>query len=430
MTYHNAVKYLLLAPNESPETLVGARLRRLWALLGNPQNHLKYLRLAGSSGKTVCSEMLLSAFEQSEFQIGCLMMPLCSEPRDNIRIGKQSLSFDEMARYIEQIHVAVKNANKELQSEKNEQGDVAVLEPITPTRHEILLSAALLAFQAHHCQLCIIESNNLVNDPTKFLPSPLAAAVCGTIPKNNPKDMQQIRSYICHGIQEVVSSPQDQEAYHMLSRACAAINCRLTIPTKTELQVLKSTLSGSDFLYRNQPYHLSLCGQFQITNAMVALEILNMLSRHGYPLSEDQIGRGLRSVKIPCKFELLSVNPAIIADSTHSTDAIETVYNSLTELRPLLGTKLWLCLPDEDLAAHYLRIAKEQGYTVEKIILQSNMTESMHAFSSDLVVTCQSLKDTVQHSLTDLTADTILLISGTQDFTSKIRYELLKKLGF
>jgi folylpolyglutamate synthase/dihydropteroate synthase len=259
----------------------------------------------------------------------------------------------------------------------------------------------------------------------------LAAAVCGTIPKQNAKDMQQIRSYICHGIQEVVSAPQDQEAYHMLSRTCATINCRLTIPTKTELQIVKSTLSGTDFVYRNQPYHLNLCGQFQITNAMVALEILQMLARHGYPLSEEQKQQGLRSVKLPCKFEILSVMPTIIADSTHSPDAIETVFHSLTELRSLIGAKLWLCLPDENLATHYLRIAQKQGYEIEKIILQPNTAEEpVSLLPFDSVTVSDSLKNTVRYALTELPSDAILLISGTQDFTSKVRHELLKKLGF
>lgn len=424
MTYHNAVKYLLQAPDEAPEAKVGARLRRLWSLLGNPQQHLNYLRLAGSSGKTVCSEMLLSAFEQSDVLVGCLMMPLGAEPRENIRIRKAPLLFDEMAGYVGQIYAAVKAENKAVCAIENEQEEAV---PLLPTRHEILLTAALLAFQAHHCQLCIIETSNLASDPTKMLPAPFAAAVCGTIPKQNVKDMRQIQSYICHGIQEVVSAPQDQEAYHMLSRACASINCRLTIPTKNELQVLKATLGGSEFLYRGKPYRLSLCGQFQITNAMVSLEILTMLARHGYALSNEQIQRGLRAVKLPCKFEILSVTPTIIADSTHSVDAIETVYDSLTELRALIGAKLWLCLPDETLASHYVRIAKEQGYEIGKMILQSDATEPT---TFDSVVYTSSLKDTVHVALADLPADTILLISGTQDFTVKVRYEILKKLGF
>ena len=103
MTYHNAVKYLLGAPDDCADSPASQRLRRLWFMLGNPQSNLKYLRLVGNSGKTVCAEMLLAAFAKSRFRVGCLNMPLHAEPRENIRIGQRALSFDEMAGYVEQI---------------------------------------------------------------------------------------------------------------------------------------------------------------------------------------------------------------------------------------------------------------------------------------------------------------------------------------
>jgi len=427
MTYHNAVKYLLNAPDDSPEPIAGARLRRLWMLLGNPQRNIKYLRLAGSSGKTVCAEMLLSAFEGSDFRVGCLNMPVQTDPRENIRIGQKSLSFDGMAACVEQIYQTVKNENKRQGKKEPVEAEQSEDTPLTLTKHEILLSAALLAFRDNSCDLCIIETNNLANDPTRFLPHPLAAAVCGTIPKQGQRELQQIRSYICHGIQEIVSAPQDQEAYQIISKACATINCRLTIPTKAELRIQKCTLSGSEFTYRDQSYRLSLCGQFQITNAMVTLEILNMLARHGYTLSEEQIHQGLRTLKIPCKFEILSVMPTIIADSTHSVDAIEPVCQSMTELRPLIGNRITLCLPSAELAEQYLSVLREQDYEIQKIILQEQAPLSDDTIP---VVYGTTLRQTVLSSLEDLGKDSILLLSGAFPFTNQIRYELLKTLGF
>ncbi len=429
MTYHNAVKYLSQAPDDCPEEIAGARLRRLWNLLGNPQAKLKYLRLAGSSGKTVCSEMLLSSFEGSEFQVGCLNMPLRAEPRENIRIGKRPLSFEDLAGFVGQIYGTVKSVDKTV--DQQNRSDPSLEKEFTPTKHEILLSAALLAFQANRCHLCIIETSNLANDPTRFLPPPMAAAVCGTIPKQKQQEMQHIRSYICHGIREIVSAPQDQEAYHIISKACAAINCRLTIPTKAELDIQKSSLRGSEFCYRGKSYRLSLCGQFQITHAMVSLEILTMLARNGYPLSDEQIQAGFRSLKIPSKFEILSVMPTIIADSTHSPEAIETVCHSMNEFRPLIGTKLSLCLPQGPLVNHYLRIMREQGYDIHRLILSGDSVEAEDADTQDVpTVLCGSLRDTARTAIRNLDSDSILLISGTHTFTSEVRYEILKFLGF
>ena len=57
MTYHNATKYILNAPAEKAESIPGTSIKKLWNYLGNPQRNLKYLRLAGSNGKTVCVEI-------------------------------------------------------------------------------------------------------------------------------------------------------------------------------------------------------------------------------------------------------------------------------------------------------------------------------------------------------------------------------------
>ena len=53
MTYLNAQKYILNSPDEVRSDIAGKNLRKLWAELGNPQKNIKYIRLAGSNGKTV-----------------------------------------------------------------------------------------------------------------------------------------------------------------------------------------------------------------------------------------------------------------------------------------------------------------------------------------------------------------------------------------
>ena len=61
MTYHNAIKFIKNAPNVSPkEDSASERILALCNALGNPQKRIKYIRLAGSNGKTVCARMLIS----------------------------------------------------------------------------------------------------------------------------------------------------------------------------------------------------------------------------------------------------------------------------------------------------------------------------------------------------------------------------------
>ena len=419
MTFHNAQKYIQSSPDELPSAVQGDNLRKLWSMLGNPQRNTKYLRLAGSNGKTVCAEMLMSAYKGSEFTVGCLTTTLRNDIRKNIHINGEPLSFTQIAKYAEKVY----RISYELNKEKKCDGQSG----FTLTKQDILLTVALLAFKEQGCNFCIIESDHKHADPTVFLHPPFAVAICGAIPCNSREDIQMIRSYICHGIQEIVSAPQDQNAYKIISDTCAAVNCRLTIPAKSQLEIRSMNLSGSEFSYKGKEYKIGLCGKFQISNSIFVLEVLDRLAIKGYPLSEEQIYSGLKVTKIPAKFEILSIMPTIIADSTHSEVAIAAVCESMSDFRNLIGSKVRLCLPDGVIVDKYLKVLAEQNYEVSRIFLALNESADM---SRNNAVYCKKTKELVKKILENLDRDEILLISGPSAFTLDVRYELLAHMGF
>ena len=421
MTYHNAQKYIMNSPDDTENSIHGNNLKKLWLILGNPQRNIKYLRLAGSNGKTVCAEMLMSAYKCSEITVGCLTTTLRSDLRNNILINGSPLSYEEMAKYVEKIYRITYEQNRPEQSENGETEFIL-------TKQEILLSAALLAFKDKNCSICIIESDHKHADPTVFLPPPFAVAICGAIPCNNKNDIHMIRSYICHGIQEIVSAPQDQDAYKIISDTCASVNCRLTIPAKSELIIKKTTLGGSEFSYKGKDYKIGLCGKFQISNAIFVLELLDRLAVRGYGITDEQIKEGLRNTRIPAKFEVLSIMPTIIADSTHSEVAISTVCESMSEFRDTIGSKIRLCLPNGSIVDKYIKVLSEQNYDIKKVVISvNNVAETIR---DERFIYCKKTKELIKRMLDDLEKDEILLISGPSAFTLEVRYELLAQMGF
>lgn len=420
MTYHNAHKFILNSPDNVDNIPCGNNLKSLWGLLGNPQRNLKFLLLAGSNGKTVCSELLMSAYKNSNVKVGCLTTTLRTDLRSNIHINGSAISYEEMAKHVGKVYKIFYDQNRP--ERIAEHGCEFIL-----TRQEILLTAALLAFRENECELCIIESDHNHADPTIFLPPPFSVAICGAIPCYNKVDVQMIRSYISHGIQEIISAPQDQEAYKMISDICSSVNCRLTIPAKSELKINKITLGGSEFSYKGIDYKIGLCGKFQINNAIFVLEILERLSARGYEVSEELIKESFKTTKIPARFEILSIMPTIIADSTHSEVAISTVCESMSEFRSTIGSKIRLCLPDGDIVDNYLRTLSDQNYKISKVILAGCRSDDAQ---NNKFIYCQKTKDMIKRILEDLEKDEILLISGPSAFTLEIRYELLAQLGF
>ncbi|MBE6593328.1 MAG: hypothetical protein E7642_04975 [Ruminococcaceae bacterium] len=426
MTYHNAIKFIKNAPNIPPkEESASERINALCTALGSPQKKIKYIRLAGSNGKTVCARMLVSILNKANILNGCLSMPIYDDVRENIRINGSPISIEETVEYVS----AVKSAVAKINSDPERTTDAFM-----PTAHEILLCMALLAFVSHGCLLCLLESDHNAEDPSRYLPSPFAAVICGSIPNEDRdrKDVYKIRSYISRGIREIISAPQNTEAYKVIADTCSTVNCRLTLAAKNNINITRLALGGTEFSYKDNDYSLRVCGQFQTVNAVVAIESADMLARCGYKISRQNIKDGLTAVTAPCKFELLSISPTIIADSTYTPIAIEAICDSLTDFKNIVGTRIKLCLPESELIDYYVDALSRRGYSIEKIsTLSSGDGEADRTEHTSIPTTLlPTVKSTAKDALNDLDRNSILLVSGPSNFTRSMRHEILAILGF
>ena len=413
MTYFNAVKFIRSSEGAGDPK----NLAELLARLGSPQRRIKYIRLAGSNGKTVCAEMLMSVLGRSGYNVGCLRMPAREDPRENVCIGAEPVSIEEFCQLTQQVKTEI----EAIRHEADETAEVSF------GSADILLCVALLAFSKHHCDVCFIESDHFGADPSMLLPPPFAAVICGTIPSGDAHEISRIRSYICRGIEEIVSAPQDSDAYKIIFDTCYDINCRLTLPTRSELQIGRLSLGGAEFSYKGEDYSISLCGKFQVYNAVLALEVIEMLIRKGFAIDRQSIADGLVQLRIPAKVEVVSLRPLIVVDSTHTPVAVRTVCESIFEIIGQTERSVRLCLPNAELAKEYIAALAENGCKVEKVVLPCDENGEMPECDISLASVPKSF---VKIALDGLDNNTILLISGDYLFVNPIRYQLLATLGF
>ena len=426
MTYHNAIKYIKNAPNVTPKNPTARqRIIRLCKTLGDPQKRIKYVRLAGSNGKSVCAQMMTSILGDAGILSGCLTMPLRSELRENVRIGGAPISMEETVELTEQVVKAVAAINAEEKASDPEQKSV-----FAPTAHEIMLCIAMLAFVKHGCKLVFIESDHSTEDPSRFLPAPLSTIICGAIPSEDKEEIAKIRSYIQKGITEITSVPQNPGAYAIIAETCHNANCRLTISMPSNAKISSLNLRGTIFNYKGTEYKLKICGRFQVTNAILAIESSKMLMRNGFSIDKQSIINGLAKTTLQSKFEIISISPTIVIDSTHTPIAIETVSDSMAELKGFTGNKIRLCLTEEELCEPYSDALLRRGYEIESIISLPSFDDEFTSSSDSNVTLCKTPKLAAKAALANLSSDSFLLISGRADVAEKIRYEMLAILGF
>ena len=156
-----------------------------------------------------------------------------------------------------------------------------------------------------------------------------------------------------------------------------------------------------------------------------------MLNRNGFKISKQNIINGLAKTALHSKFEVISIAPTIIIDSTHTPIAIETVSDSMAELKNFTGSKIRLCLTGEELCEEYANALLQREYEIESIIsLPSPEYEESGAKPKENITVCKTPKLAAKTVLADLNSDSFLLISGRTDLAEKIRYEILAILGF
>jgi len=452
MTYHNAVKFVSEAPNSNGGKLSFERLSYASALLGNPHKKLNYIRLAGSNGKTICSALLSSVLCKAGYNVCKLTISTLDEVRENIRHNTQPISMPDFTEAVQTVSELCNTIRENIDAAKKAQTEEGLLpeeykdiprvllddksSSCDFSRAEILLLAALYFYRKRGCDICVIESSHNTFDPSLFLNPPFAAVICGAIPSDDKKQMIKIQTYIQRGIREVISAPQDTHAYKMISDTCAAANCRLSVPVRSALTVKQLSLIGTSFVYSGEGYRLSLCGRFQTTNAITVIETLKVLRRCGYNISAEAEKAGLAAVKVPSRFEVISVNPTIICDSTYKLEAIETICESLFDFSESVGRTLSLCLPcDTEIVKKYLRMLSDRGYTVTDIYTiatdEASVTSLVSVLPESITLNVFSTpKATAKSILSSLSRDSLVFVSGRHLFSSSIRRELMRKMDF
>ena len=142
MTYDEAVDFLknpiynLTRPGLDAVT-------ELMRLLGNPQDKLKYVHIAGTNGKGSVSAMTESVLRHAGYKTGLYTSPFIERFTERIRIGDEEISRSDLARLTERVKLAVEGM---LSS-----GHTA------PTIFEMVTAVAFMYFFEKGCDIVILE---------------------------------------------------------------------------------------------------------------------------------------------------------------------------------------------------------------------------------------------------------------------------------
>ena len=301
------------------------RIEGLLSLLGNPQEELRVVHVAGTNGKGSASTLAAAGLTSCGYRTGLFTSPYVIDFRERFQIDGEMISKEELTETVTEVETAV---------QKLEAGGDYL------TWFEYITAVAFLWFRRHNCDFVVLEVGLGGRMDTTNVISQSAVSVIMQIALDHTKVLgSTIREIAAEkagiikpGGQVVLYPVQDPETVQVIRAVCRAQGAALTVPDLTELEIRKADRTGSRFSLGGTELATPFAGKHQILNAATAYTALSVLRDQGYPLPEEKLRAGFLQAHLPARMELLT--PALLVDGGHNPACARALKQFLSDFTP------------------------------------------------------------------------------------------------
>ena len=318
MTYEEALEYI----HSVSWTFCKPGLERISELcerLGNPQDKLKFIHVAGTNGKGSFCSMLESVLRAAGYKTGLYTSPYIKEFGERMRVLGENIKDEALA----DITARVKPIADSMTDK--------------PTEFELITAIAFQYFYEEGCEVVVLEAGMGGRlDSTNVIRNPLLSVITGIALDHTDylgdtvEKIAAEKAGIIKDCSPILYGGEDNEARSVIRDTAKARGSEFFDVDYSEIKNLDSTLEGSSFDFKSHTdVKIKLLGLYQPKNASLVLSAVDVLRSRGMKIPEDAVKTGLALASWPARFEIISKNPLIIFDGAHNPQGISSAVESL-----------------------------------------------------------------------------------------------------
>ena len=284
-------------------------------LLGNPEQDLAFVHIAGTNGKGSVAAFLREICEKAGLRVGLFTSPHLQEFTERIQIGHAQIPREKVLDFGRMVIAA----NHRLMAAGG----------INLTMFDYCLAIALLYYQEQKAELVILETGMGGRlDSTNVIAPPLVSVITGIGLEHTEYLGDTIAAIASEkaGILKrgtyAVFMDQDAEALDVLAQRCSEWN----IPFR-----LSGSIDAAGY-YKDTHYEIGMPGVYQRKNAAAAIEASCLLAQQGYTqITKEAIAEGIRDARWPGRMELVREHPWVLLDGAHNVHGVTALAQSLRD---------------------------------------------------------------------------------------------------
>ena len=393
--------------------------------LGNPHKDLKYVHVAGTNGKGSTSTAISNVLTDAGYKVGLYTSPYVTDFLERVQFCGKPIDKALFATCVKRVKNAVETLEKE---------------EVTITEFEALTASAFLCYKELQCDAVVLEvglGGRL--DATNVIETPLVNVITSLSIDHSAilgNSIEEIAFEKCGTIKVngnvVCSLGQPESAKRVIEKTVKEKNNTLTIPCESDININKSDIFGTEFIYKNEEYFVKMPGEHQVKNMTCVIEVCNILKKH-FNISDENIKSGISKTILPARVEIISKKPLVILDGGHNEDGAKAFYNTVL---PQLEKK------DKVIVIAGMMADKAVEESLKPLMLKTDVffavtpdnPRAMKAHDlaeiaikySKQVFTVQSIKEAVKISYAAADENTAVLVVGSLYLAGEIRETLLE----
>lgn len=431
MNYNEALQFI----HESHK--FGMRLgldniKKLLELLGNPQNNLKIIHVAGTNGKGSTCSFISSILKESGYKVGLYTSPFLETFTERIRVNGENIREEEVGKIVSLI---------------KEKIEIMVSEGYSyPTEFEIVTAMAFYYYNQEKVDFVALEvglggrydATNVIDKPVVSAITSISLDHTGILGDTLGKIAFEKGGIIKEDCPTIVY-PQQGEASEVIKNICAEkkskyIECDFkNIEIKSSninLQIYSCNINGKEL----SDLEIKLIGDHQIKNSIVALNVIEYLNDIKITnISEENIRKGLLETKWPGRIEKISENPMFIIDGAHNEEGAKSLANSIDKYFENKNKILVIgMLEDKDIESVLdLLIPKFNNVITTtpdnpRAIDANKLKEKIERYNIE--VTCKpNIKEAVDYALEISNKDDVIISAGSLYMIGNVRTIIVNK---
>jgi len=296
---------------------------RLLDFIGNPQDDLTMIHVAGTNGKGSTCAMIASIIHAYGKNVGLYTSPHLIRFNERIRINGNPIPDKAIIRFMKKVSPAVQE--------------------IESTFFETTTAMAFDYFKEQKVDVAVIEtglggrldSTNVIQ-PRVTVISHISMDHMDILGKDIEKITNEKAGIIKKNVPLIITNQMPKVKNILLKKAKYE---RAPVTELGAISNISTKTSGTNFQYKDDEYFTSLVGEHQALNAALAIECINQFEPE---LQNKTIHYGLRKVCWPARIQQL--DDRLYYDVAHNEDGLAFFLKTIRNIFPDVPINGLFCL--------------------------------------------------------------------------------------